>query len=248
MMILMFDVGNTELKMAISKDDEVIKKFRFRTNKDLSDDELYLNFYSFIKDYKFSKLIICSVVPVLTTMLKSVSKKYFFLEPVVIEPGLKTGLKIIADNPSEVGADLVSCSVAASNLYERSLVIDLGTAIKYLYVENKTLNGVVIAPGMEISLSALTKNTALLPHIELKTPDKVLNYNTVSCMQSGVIYGTASGIDAMIKRIKDEVKKDFTVILTGGLADILLPVLKTEVDYRPNLIFSGLLDILKKNI
>lgn len=246
-MILMFDVGNTELKMAVSNGDEVIKKFRFRTNKDISDDELYLNFYSLVKDYTFSKLIICSVVPVLTSMLKSVSKKYFFLDPIVVEAGLKTGLKIIADNPSEVGADIVTCSVAASNMYERSLVIDLGTAIKYLYIDNKTLDGVIISPGLEVSLNALTQNTALLPHIELKTPNKVLNYNTVTCMQSGIIYGTASQIDGMIKRIKNEVNKDFKVILTGGLAELLLPVLESEVIYEPNLIFGGLINILKKN-
>lgn len=246
-MILMFDVGNTELKMAIAKNDEIIKKYRFRTNPDISDDEMYLSYYNIIKDYAFSYIIIASVVPSITFKLKNIAKKYFFIDPLVIEQGTKTGLKIIADNPGEVGADLVACSVRASNLYKRSLVIDLGTAIKYLYVENKTLNGVIISPGIETSLNALTQNTALLPNIELKTPDKVLGYNTVNCMQSGIIYGTAAQIDGLIKRIEEEVKEDFQVILTGGLAEFLWPVLKTEVDHQPYLIFEGLLEILNKN-
>lgn len=246
-MILMFDVGNTELKIAIAKNNEIIKKYRFRTNPDISDDEMYLSYYNIIKDYVFSHIIIASVVPSITLKLKNIAKKYFFINPLVLEQGTKTGLKIIADNPKEVGADLIACSVRASNLYQRSLVIDLGTAIKYLYVENKTLNGVIISPGIETSLNALTKNTALLPSIELKTPDKVLGYNTVNCMQSGIIYGTAAQIDGLVIRIKEEVKEDFKVILTGGLAEFLLPILKTEVEYNPDLIFEGLLDILNKN-
>lgn len=246
-MILMFDVGNTELKLAIYNGDEFLNKFRFSTNDELSDDELYLKFYNIVKDYTFKEIVIASVVPNITFKLRSIAKKYFFIEPLVIEQGVKTGLKIIADNPAEVGADLVACSVAASNQFLKSLVIDLGTAIKYLYIKDKTLKGVIISPGMEISLNALTKNTALLPKIELNTPEKVLNHNTVSCMQSGVLYGTASQIDGLVNKIKEEVKEDFNVIITGGLADLLLPILNTNVIYQPNLVFEGLLDILKRN-
>lgn len=248
-MTLMFDVGNTELKLAISNEkDEIIEKYRFQTNKNLSDDELYLKFYSLVLNYKFKHIVIASVVPLITSKLRNISKKYFFIEPLVVEVGTKTGLKIIADNPSEVGADLVACSVGAANLYKNSLIIDLGTAIKYLYVKNNTLTGVVIGPGVEISLKALTENTALLPDVELKTPKKVLGLNTVNCMQSGVIYGTAAQIDCLVKRIKKEVNEDFNVIITGGLAELLLPVLETKTEHRPLLIFEGLLEILKRNI
>jgi|SRR5690554_4569608 len=247
-MTLMFDVGNTELKIAIARENEIINKYRFKTNINLSDYELYLSFYNVIKDFTFKKIIIASVVPNITYKLKEISKKHLFIDPVVIEQGTKTGLKIIADNPKEVGADLVACSVAASNYYEKSLIVDLGTAIKYLYVKNNTLNGVVIAPGMEISLEALTKNTALLPKIDLKVPKTVLGNDTVSCMQSGILYGTASQIDNMVKRIKKELNEDFNVILTGGFAELLLPILQTKVIHKPNLIFEGLILILNKNI
>lgn len=246
-MTLMFDVGNTEIKMLIAKNDDFINKYRFLTNRNLSEDELYLKLDPIVKDYIFKEIVIASVVPELTLKLKLIAKKYFFLEPLIVEPGTKTGLKIIADNPAEVGADLVACSVGAANIYQKSLVVDLGTAIKYLYVKDKALCGVIISPGMEISLNALTSNTALLPNIDLKAPKNVLNNNTVSCMQSGILYGTASQIDGLIKRIEKEVKEDFKVILTGGLAELLLPILETEVDFRPNLIFEGLLDINSKN-
>ncbi|HHV33204.1 MAG TPA: type III pantothenate kinase [Acholeplasma sp.] len=246
-MTLLFDVGNTEIKLAIAKDKKILNKYRFKTKLNLSDYELYLSFYNIVKDLKIKHMVIASVVPEVTYILREIAKKHLFVEPLVLESGTKTSLKIIADNPKETGADLVACSVGASALYEKSLVIDLGTAIKYLYVKNNTLCGVIIAPGMEISLAALTKNTALLPKIDLKIPKKILGNDTVSCMQSGVLYGTASQIDCMVERIKKEVKEDFEVIITGGFAELLLPILEVKVDYRPNLIFEGLLEILERN-
>ncbi len=246
-MILMFDVGNTELKMAIVDKDIIEKKYRFATNQNLSDDELYLNFYNIVKEYRFSHIVISSVVPNITYKLKSISRKHFFIEPLVLEQGVKTGLSIKADNPLEVGADIVACAVASERVFKNSLIVDLGTATKYIYVKNKTLAGVIIAPGMEISLQALTNSTALLPNIELKIPKSVLGNNTVSCMQSGIIYGSAAQIDGLIAKVKEEVKDDFKVILTGGLAELLLPVLKTEVVYKPDLVFEGLIDIFVKN-
>lgn len=246
-MTLLFDVGNTELKIAIMKNDEILNKYRFKTNTNLSDYELYLSFYNIIKDFIIKKIVISSVVPDITYKLREIAKKHLFVSPLVVETGTKTGLKIIADNPKEVGADLVACSVGASLHYKNALVVDLGTAIKYLYVKNNTLSGVIIAPGMEISLNALTKNTALLPKIDLKVPKNILGNDTVSCMQSGILYGTAAQIDNLVKRIKTEVGEDFNVIITGGFAETLLPILETKVDYLPNLIFEGLKEILNKN-
>lgn len=246
-MTLMFDVGNTELKIALAKNEEILNKYRFKTNTNLSDYELYLSFYNIIKNLKIKRIIIASVVPDITYKLREISKKHLFVEPLVVEQGTKTGLKLIADNPKEVGADLVACSVAASNYYKKSLVVDLGTAIKYLYVTDNTLSGVIIAPGMEISLDALSKNAALLPKIDLKVPKKVLGNDTVSCMQSGILYGTASQIDNLVKRVKKEVNDNFEIIITGGFSELLLPILETKVKYLPNLVFEGLLKILKKN-
>lgn len=246
-MILMFDVGNTELKIAVADDSKIISKYRFTTNPSLSDDELYLRFYGLVKDYNFENIIIASVHPEMTFKLRSIAKKHFFINPIVLEAGVKTGIKLKTDNPLEVGADIVAGAVASTLVSNSVLFIDLGTAIKYVYVENKTLLGVVISPGIEISLKALKDNTALLPNVEIKTPNKVLGTNTVSCMQSGIIYGTASQIDGLIERIKAEIGHSFDVVLTGGLADIILPHLKTKVIYRPLFVFEGLLEIYHKN-
>lgn len=246
-MILMFDVGNTELKIAIADGKEIINKYRFTTNPNLSDDELYFRFYSLVKEYNFEHIVIASVHPEMTFKLRSIAKKHFFIDPLVVEAGIKTGIKLKTDNPLEVGADIVAGAVASSLVGSHVLFIDLGTAIKYVYVENKTLLGVVISPGIEVSLKALKDNTALLPHVEVKTPDKVLGTNTIQCMQSGIIYGTASQIDGLVERIKKEVDHNFDVVITGGLAEILLPHLKTPVIYRPLFIFEGLLKIYNKN-
>ncbi len=247
-MILMFDVGNTELKIAIAnKNYEIIEKFRFTTNPTLSDDELYLAMYSIVKDYTFKEMLIASVHPKITFKLRSIAKKYFFLEPLVIEAGVKTGLQIKTDNPQEVGADIVAAAVAVSDYKDGVLIVDLGTAIKYVYVEDNVLLGVVISPGVEISLKALTDNTALLPNVELKTPSKVLGTNTVACMQSGIIYGTASQVDGLVNRIEKEVGKSFKIIMTGGLSEIILPHLQSDVAHHPDLVFEGLLEIYRKN-
>lgn len=245
--MLLFDVGNTEIKMGIVKEDKIALKYRFTTNPNLSEDEFYLLIYPIIESYTFRKIAISSVVPKLTMMLRDLSKKRFYIEPLIIAPGVKTGLKIIADNPQEVGADIISASVKAGDFSKSALVIDLGTAIKYIYVADNSLKGVVISPGVEISMKALTENTALLPHFEVKTPKKVLGSNTIECMQSGITYGIASQIDGMIERIKEETHDDFLVIFTGGLADTIRPLIKHPSIYEAHLVLEGLLKIVKKN-
>ena len=171
--MLLFDVGNTEVKMGIYREGKIIEKYRFMTNPNISEDEFYLMIYPLIDKYIFKKIAISSVVPNITRMLRMLSLKRFYFEPIVVEPGVKTGLKILTDNPQEVGADIICASVRASSYDKNTLVIDLGTAIKYIYVSNKALKGVIIAPGVEVSMMALTENTALLPKFEIKVPKKV---------------------------------------------------------------------------
>lgn len=245
--MILFDVGNTEIKIGIVKHQKIIAKYRFTTNTNLSEDEFYLLIYPIIKDYRFSIVAISSVVPSVTSMLRRLSLEHFNIGAIVVGPGVKTGLKIIADNPQEVGADIISASVKALDFAKDVLVIDLGTAIKYIYVSNQALRGVVISPGVEISLKALTENTALLPKFEIKVPKKVLGTNTVECMQSGITYGIASQIDGMIERIKKEVSKEFLVIFTGGLAPTILPLITHEAVYEEHLVLEGLLSIVYKN-
>ena len=152
----------------------------------------------------FTGFIIASVVPRITEKFRLIATKFFGIQPVVVEPGVKTGIKIQTDNPKEVGADLICAAAGLKDSSRPALIIDLGTATKYIYVHNKSILGVIITPGVRISIKALVGNTALLHDIDIETPKKVLGTTTTTCMQSGVTY--VAGIDGLIDRIRDEVK------------------------------------------
>ncbi len=243
-MILLFDIGNTSIKMAIVKNNEIVKRYVFSTQLLVKGDDFYLLILPLLSNHNFKHAAIASVVPSKTLELKKMIKEHFDLEALVVEQGIKTGVKIVADNPLEVGADII----CASARYEKALIIDLGTAIKYLYVDNNALLGVVIGPGLETSLKALTDNTALLPHIEIKAPKTILGRNTVHCMQSGITYGMVSQIEGMIEKIEKEINKKVPVYITGGYSEQIYPLIEREVTYVPNLVLEGLLKILNKNI
>ena len=162
--------------------------------------------------------------------------------------GTKTGIMIKADNPKEVGSDLIADAIGAIAYRDEALVIDLGTASKYIYVEKNALAGVVICPGVYISIKALVNNTALLPDIDIKVPDKILGTNTTTCMQSGVTYGTAAQVDGFIKRIKKETgKDDLLVIATGGLAKLIVPLCESKIIEDDELTLKGILEVYKRN-
>lgn len=246
-MLLMFDIGNTTVGIALSKNDSIISTYRINTSLLKTADEYYLDIIRLIGNIEIKDIIISSVVPQISEVLMEVSFKYFDLEPITLKPGTKTGVKVNTDNPREVGADLISDAAAVINTNLPTLIIDLGTAIKYIYVKNNTITGVVITPGIEVSIKALVGNTALLPQIRISVPNKVLGTNTIECMQSGVTYGVAAQIDGLISRIKKEVHEEFETIITGGLADIILPLLEKGPIHRENLIFEGLINIYNRN-
>ena len=247
-MLLLFDVGNTNICITTYENDylsEAITRVTTLTNR--SCDEYFLILREMISLDKVSAVMISSVVPDVTLILKEMCMKHLNVNPLILGPGIKTGIKIIADNPREVGADLI-CDVAGV-LDDEALVIDLGTAIKYVYVKNKTLRGVVISPGVVVSLKALSANAALLPEIEIKTPNKVLGNNTINCMQSGVTYGVASQVDGMILRIKEEIgNPNLKVIATGGLAKLIIPLTKNEIEIDDLLTLRGLLEVYRRNL
>ncbi|PKK92513.1 MAG: pantothenate kinase, partial [Tenericutes bacterium HGW-Tenericutes-6] len=140
------------------------------------------------------------------------------------------------------------CAAAALEAIKTPvLVVDLGTAIKYIYVKNKSILGVIITPGVGISIKALVGNTALLPDIDIEVPKKVLGTNTISCMQSGVTYGVAAQVDGLIERIRDEVNENFAVILTGGLSQTIAPLCKHELTRDSDVVLNGLLNIFNRN-
>lgn len=242
------DIGNTTIAIGLSKDGQLIEKiFRINTEKNKSSDEYTLLLNDFVSSC--SEAIVSSVVPELNEVFYDYFMNRFNVECLFVGTGVKTGIKINSDNPKEVGADLIGNSVAATTLYsETCLVIDLGTATTFTYLENKILKGVVIATGLTTSRNALISKTSLLPQVELKAPKKVLGTNSVDCIKSGIVYGHASLIDGMIRRIKDEThKQDLEVIMTGGHARIVHALCEEELTLDETLILKGLLLILEKN-
>ena len=168
---------------------------------------------------------------------------------VVVGPGIKTGLRISIDNPGALGADRVADAVAAVNNYPVPLItIDMGTATTVGVVdETKTFIGGMIVPGVMVSLNALAGGTAQLPHISLDPPKHAIGRNTVECMQNGIIYHNAAGVDGMIERIEAQLGKKCTVIATGGIAKFIIPMCKTPVIYDKDLIVKGLAALYRDN-
>ncbi len=246
-MILLFDVGNTNISIGISDGKKIISSYRLNTEVTKTADEYFAIMKSLFNFDVIKAVAISSVVPRITETLKYISHSLLKIEPLIVGPGVKTGLNIKTDNPREVGADLICGSVAVEDTLKPSLVVDLGTAIKYIYVKNKMILGVIITPGVDISIKALVGNTALLPDIDIEVPKKVLGTNTIHCMQSGVTYGVAAQVDGLIDRIKEEVKEDFDVVLTGGLSETIAPLCKHPLTRDPVLVLKGLLKIYNRN-
>ncbi len=245
-MILLFDVGNTSIYTGIYDGNTIVSTFRMNTELHKTPDEYFITIKSFVNPEKITGIVIGSVVPVVTISLVKICQKFFNVEPLIIQPGVKTGIFVKADNPKEVGADLIA-DVAGLDSDEPTLIIDLGTANKFIYVKNKTIIGVIIAPGIALSVKALAGNTALLHEVELKVPPKYLGNNTIACIQSGVIFGTATMIEGMVGRIKEEVNEPFNIVLTGGLSKLLQEHIRLDLTRDPRLVLKGLLNIYLKN-
>jgi type III pantothenate kinase len=245
-MIILFDVGNTNIAIGIAKDNQIKEVYRINTQPVVTPDEYFLIFSKFINPSDVKGIAIASVVPDVTTSFKIMAKKLYGINPLIIESGIKTGLFIKTDYPQEVGADLI-CAAVALDSNEPTIIVDLGTANKYIYVENNTLLGVVISPGIVISMKALVGGTALLPDVEITVPKNVLGTNTIECMQSGITYGLAAEVEGLIERISAELKKSLRIIITGGLSKMITPLLNIKGEVYYNLVLEGLLKIYNKN-
>ncbi len=246
-MILLLDIGNTSIYMGISDGKTIIDTYRMNTEIEKTPDEYYATLKSFFDITQITDLAISSVVPRVTEAFKKIGHKYFHKAPLIVGPGVKTGVNIKTDNPKEVGGDLICDAAAIEHNDKPTLIIDLGTANKFIYVKNKTITGVIISTGIQVSRQALIGNTALLPDIDIITPPKVLGTNTIQCMQSGLTYGTAALIDGLVERIQEEVNEAFDVILTGGLSIIIQDLCKTPMIREPRLVLKGLLNIYLRN-
>ena len=227
-MLLVIDVGNTNTVLGIYDGEELVHDWRIRTVVDHTVDEygmLILNLYknSSIRSKSITDIIISCVVPPMLNILEPLCEKYFGIKPLIVGPGVKTGMPIFYDNPKEVGADRIVNAVAAYEKYRRALIIvDFGTATTFDYVSPKgEYMGGCIAPGIMISSEALFRRAAKLPRVELSKPRAIITKDTVSGMQAGIMYGYAGLVDGIVDRMKAEVSSEPFVVATGGLAKVI---------------------------
>lgn len=253
-MLLAVDVGNTETVLGVFREQELAWQWRMNTVPERTADELALLFGGFLQqeglsfDRNVTAVVISSVVPQATQSLREMVGRYFGFSPVVVEPGVKTGVPVLTDNPREVGADrIVNALAAFSKFGGPDIVVDFGTATTFDAVsEEGEYVGGAIAPGIQISAQALYQQTARLPRVELEAPKAAIGKNTVESLQSGVVFGYAAMVDGMVERISKELG-DPTVIATGGLAPLVLPECRTIDHHEPWLTLEGLRLVFEKN-
>ena len=253
-MILTVDIGNTNVVLGCIENGIIVAVSRIATNLNHTADEYAVdlqNIFSLnqIQPKQIEGGIISSVVPPLTDTLAATIRKVCGRQPLIVGPGIKTGLNIRIDNPAQLGSDLVVAAVAAVTEYAKPLIlIDLGTATTLSVIdEHSTYLGCMIIPGAQISQEALTSHTALLQSITFDAPPRVVGTNTIDCMKSGAIFGTAAMIDGSIDLIEEETRKSSTLVATGGLAPCIIPHCKHPIILDQDLILKGLWQIYRKN-
>lgn len=253
-MLLAIDIGNTNIVIGCIKDDEIVFKARIATDRTRTSDQYGVEIKNMLEAFGVSReeiddCIIASVVPPVFNSVQTGVLKVIGKQPMVVGPGLKTGLNIHVDIPSQVGSDLIVAAVAALAEYPAPLVlIDLGTAttIEVIEPENVFIGGLIF-PGVMVSLDSLSSHAAQLPGISLDKPKCVVGKNTVDCMRSGMMYGTAAMLDGLIDRIAEELGHESTIIATGGLAQFVIPLCKHQIILEKELLLKGLNIIYKKN-
>ncbi|MDD6263171.1 MAG: type III pantothenate kinase [Clostridiales bacterium] len=253
-MVLAIDIGNTNIVLGGFSDGRVLFRERVSTNQTATD----LEYAVMIKNafdmhgYNASSVdgaIISSVVPSVTNTVKKAVRKLCGREPMVVGPGIKTGLRILIDNPAQLGSDLVVDAVAGIHEYPVPLIIiDMGTATTFSVIDkSKNYVGSMITTGMAVSTDALINRTSQLPKISFDFPKKLIGTNTVDSIKSGIMNFNAAGIDGMITRIEEETGQTCTVIATGGLASLVVPLCKKKIILDDDLLLKGLMLIYERN-
>ncbi len=254
-MILAVDIGNTNIVIGCMDGEKVCFVERVSTNQANTELEYVVEFRALFDLYRIgvediTGSIISSVVPPLNNIVKSALEKLFHNAPLLVGPGLKTGLNILMDNPAQLGSDLVVNAVAGLHYYGAPIImIDMGTATTISVVdEKKNYIGGMILPGVKVSLDSLVNRTSQLPRISLEPPKKVIGRNTIDCMKSGIVMGQAACLDGMIERIYDELGYEAPVVATGGLAGSIVPHCKRKIVCDNELTLKGLGLIYRRNV
>ena len=253
-MILVVDIGNSNVVIGGVEGEKILFEARVRTEATKTSDEYCIDLKSILDIYNVDKAsiegsIIASVVPQVLNTFQTAIMKLTGKKALVVGPGLKTGLNIAIDNPSQTGADLVVGCVAALREHKPPMiVIDMGTATTMVVLDkNGSLIGGSISPGVKISMDALTGGTALLPGLQLDQPKRAIGRNTIDCMRSGIMLGAACMLDGMIQRIEEELGYQTKVIVTGGIAKFVVPMCRREMTYDKDLLVKGLAALYREN-
>ena len=253
-MILTVDIGNSNIVLGGVRDKEIVFEARLRTEPTKTSDQYCVDLKILMEVYGVSNTdiegtIIASVVPQVLNSMRTAIQKLTGKVPLVVGPGLKTGLNILLENPGQTGADLVVADVAALREHKPPLIIiDMGTATTMSVLDKNGAHiGGCIIPGVKISMDALTDRTALLPGLQLDQPKKAIGRNTIDAMRSGIMLGTACMLDGMVERMEAELGCKTTVIITGGIAKFIVPMCKTPMIYDKDLIIKGLAALYRDN-
>jgi len=254
-MLLMIDVGNTNITIGVYKEDEIVANFRLTTKMRRTSDEFGISLFSVFRTKNLNPediqgVLISSVVPKVMHSLNNAIRKYFNLEPMIVGPGVKTGISIKTENPKELGADRIVDIAGAYHIYGGpAIVIDFGTATTYDYVNEKgEFEFGLIAPGIETSGQALWTQAAKIPEIEIKKPQNIQCKNTITSMQGGLVYGYIGQTEYIIKKMKASVGVPVKVIATGGLGRIIYNETDMIDVYDVDLPFKGMKIIYDKTM
>ncbi len=252
MTLLAIDVGNTNTVLGLFQGDELIRSWRIKTDSRATADEMALVFRGLLEgEPQVTGIALCSTVPAALREMRHMLASYHADVPtVIVEPGTKTGVPVLTDNPKEVGADRIVNTIAAHRLYGGPcIVVDFGTStnLDVVSAQGEFLGG-ALAPGVEISLDALAARAAQLRKVELVRPRSVIGKNTVEALQAGALYGFAGQVDGLVRRIEAEVGPVTAVIATGGLAPIVVPESETITHHDPDLTLVGLRLVFDRNV
>lgn len=253
-MILTIDIGNTAITMGLFTPEGRLQ-FRgsLKTDKNKTRDQIAIDLLDMFHLYRsdlqgITGAVISSVVPPMTSAMAGAVEQLSGVRSMIVGPGVKTGMNILAEIHNQLGADIVASSVAAIQKYPQPIiVIDMGTATTFSYLSESTYKGCVIIPGVRIAVEALSGRAAELPHISLEQPPSIFGRSTIDAMRSGVLYGNAAMIDGMIQRMEAEAKPVATVVMTGGNAEMIQPHCKRKILIDENLLLDGLYYLYQKN-